>query len=52
MDLKVKLKEIDAKITDLQVQIFNLVALKKKLERQKKDIEKLTSRADEILNQE
>lgn len=52
MDLRQKLKEIDNKITDLQVQIFNLTALKKKMERQKKDIEKLTAKADEILSQE
>ncbi len=51
MDLKVKLKEIDTKIAELQEQIFNLVALKKKFERQKRDIEKLTSRADEILSE-
>lgn len=52
MDLKQKLKEIDAKIIELQKEIFNQNALKKKLEKQRKDIEKLTAKADEILNQE
>lgn len=51
MDLRQTLVEIDKKITDLQTQIFTLTAMKKKYEKQKREIDKLTGKVDEILNQ-
>jgi len=52
LDLRAKLKEIDVRIEALQKDIFNQTALRKKLEKQRKEIEKLTSKADEILKDE
>lgn len=51
MDLNQKIKEIDSKIEQLTKQLFDLNIEKKRYEKQKKEIEKLTAKADEILNQ-
>ena len=52
MDIKDKIKEIDNRVTDLKAQIFNLTALRKKLEKQKSDLEKLSGKVDEVLSAE
>ena len=51
MDIKAKITEMRQKVTDLQVQIFNLSALKKKHEKQIKNLEKLNEKVDSILQE-
>ncbi len=52
LDLRQKLAEIDVKIEALQKSIFIEITERKKLEKKRKEIEKLTAKADEILSQE